>query len=101
MTAAGKATDRRPLRVLLVEHDEGDIELFLATLSSGGFDVEADVVAAAPEFSAALARSRYDIILSDYRLPQWTGMDALELLRDSGRDIPFILVTGALGEERA
>ena len=101
MTAANIWMPRRRLRVLLVEHDEGDIELLLATLSSGGFDVEADVVATATEFRKWLERSHYDVVLSDYRLPQWTGMDALRLLRESRRDTPFILVTGGLGEERA
>ena len=96
-----RLTRRRRLRILLVEHDECDIELCLAALSRGGFDVEADVVATSAEFSDALEYGRYDVVLSDYRLPQWTGMDALHTLRESGRDIPFILVTGALGEETA
>ncbi|HEV7992362.1 MAG TPA: response regulator, partial [Gemmatimonadaceae bacterium] len=101
MATAGNLKPRRTLRVLLVEHDEADIELCLAALASGGFEVEADVVTAAAAFSQALERSHYDVVLSDYRLAQWTGMEALQVLRDSKRDIPFILVTGALGEERA
>jgi PAS domain S-box-containing protein len=101
MTAPDTERHRPKLRVLLVEHDDGDIQLILAALSSGGFDAEADVVATEAEFSDLLARHRYDVILSDYRLPQWSGMDALQLQRDSKPDIPFILVTGALGEERA
>jgi PAS domain S-box-containing protein len=89
------------LRVLLVEHDDDDSALFLAALSSGGFDVDAHIIATAPEVRKALEQSRYDVVLSGYRLPGWTGMDALRLLRDSRCDTPFILVTGALDEERA
>lgn len=101
MTAPDACLTRRSLRVLLVEHDESDIELCLAALSRGGFDVEADAVATAADFTDALEYGHYDVVLSDYRLAQWTGMDALRTLRESGRHIPFILVTGALGEETA
>src|SRR5207245_8184066 len=51
--------------------------------------------------SLRLGANTYDIILADYRLPNWTGMDALKLLRHLGQDIPFLLVTGTLGEEAA
>ena len=101
MAAADSLERRRTLRLLLVEDDQGDVALCLAALASGGFDVDADVVTTVTDFRAALERSAYDVVLSDYRLPQWTGMDALRVLRDTRRDIPFILVSGALGEERA
>jgi len=58
-------------------------------------------VQTAQEFVERLSAKAYDVVLADYRLPGWTGMDALELLRQQGKEIPFILVTGALGEEMA
>jgi two-component system cell cycle sensor histidine kinase/response regulator CckA len=91
----------RPLRVLLVEDNPADIELCLRELKMAGYEVHADVVAAPEEFSQRLCGNDYDIVLADYRLPRWTGLEALEQLRQLGKDTPFLLVTGALGEEVA
>ena len=55
----------------------------------------------ARNFSQHLGRFPFDIVLADYRLPGWTGMDAFSAMRQAGRDVPFILVTGTLGEEVA
>jgi two-component system cell cycle sensor histidine kinase/response regulator CckA len=90
-----------PLSVLVVEHDSADAELSIAELRRAGFTVNADVVPTRPEMETALAAGSYDVVLADYRLPGWTGMDALAVLREGGFDIPLILVTGTLGEERA
>ena len=59
------------------------------------------MVALQEEFLAALQANTYDIVLADYRLPGWSGLDALEILRREGNDIPFILFTGTVGEETA
>ncbi len=91
----------KPLCVLIVEHTQADAELFVQELRKAGFDVHADVVATAEEFSERLRSTSYDAILTDYRLPNWTGMDALALLQQLGKDIPILLVTGTLGEEAA
>ncbi len=91
----------KPLFVLIVEHVQPDAELCVQELSKAGFEVRADVVATPEEFSERLRSTGYDVILADYRLPNWTGMGALALLQQLGKDIPILLVTGTLGEEAA
>jgi two-component system, sensor histidine kinase and response regulator len=89
------------LRLLLVEDSPADVELVLHALSKGGFDVSSDVVQTVEEFGWRIKAIRYDIILADYNLPQWSGMEALEILRRGNLDVPLIVVTGYLGEEKA
>jgi PAS domain S-box-containing protein len=86
---------------LLVEHDQNDIELCLLELKRAGFDPEIDVVQNEKEFSAHLLANPYDLVIADHRLPDWTGLDALQRLQELEKDIPLILVTGTLGEEKA
>ncbi len=90
-----------PLRVLLVEHYRSDADLCLQELKRAGFEVHCDIVQSPEEFSERMRSGTYDIVLADYQLPQWTGIDVLALLRQLGNEIPFLLVTGALGEEVA
>src|SRR2546427_7654419 len=90
-----------PVRVLILEHSGPDVELCLQELDRAGIPCEATVAGTREEFQALLALKTFDIVLSDYRLPDWTGMDALEALKNSGKEIPFLLVTGTLGEEAA
>ncbi|MGC2330926.1 MAG: PAS domain S-box protein [Candidatus Acidiferrales bacterium] len=90
-----------PLSVLLVEDNPADAELCLHTLDKSQFEIQCDVVTTADEFVRKLKQTTYDVILSDYNLGHWTGMDALELLRRVGYDIPLILVTAALGDQTA
>jgi two-component system cell cycle sensor histidine kinase/response regulator CckA len=90
-----------PLRVLLVEHDQNDVELCLLELKRAGFDPRMDVVQTEQGFSACLRDNLYDLVIADYRLPDWTGLDALLRLQELEKDIPLILVTGTLGEEKA
>jgi PAS domain S-box-containing protein len=92
---------RFPLNLLLVEDNPADAELCLHLLYKSQFEVRCDVVKTAEEFIDRLRATTYDIILSDYALGDWTGMDAFDLLRRGGSDIPFILVTAALGEQKA
>ena len=92
---------RRPLRVLLLEDNAADAELCLHQLHKAGLDFRADAVATPEEFEQWLRSKPCDIILADYQLPGWTALEALELLQELGKDIPFILVTGKLGEEFA
>ncbi len=89
------------LRVLLVEDVDDDAALILRALRKGVRPIEAERVQDARSFAAALETGTWDLILSDYSLPGFTGMDALQLLQASGQDLPFILVSGALGEELA
>jgi signal transduction histidine kinase len=93
----GTATDR-PLRLLLVEDSDDDAELVLRELRRGGFVPDVHRVTTRPEFKAALERSPWDAIVSDHTLPLYGGLEALADLRISGLDIPFILVSGTVGE---
>ncbi len=91
----------RPLRLLLVEDNPEDAELCLLELKKAGFEVSEDIVRTADEFAERVRSKPYDLVLADYRLPNWTGLGALEHLQRQELDIPFILVTGAMGEEAA
>ncbi len=89
------------MRLLLVEDNPADVELVLLALRKDGFDVSNDVVQTAEEFTLRIQATAYDLILADYNLPQWSGMEALALLRRENLDVPLIVVTGYLGEEKA
>jgi signal transduction histidine kinase len=99
-TNAG-ASERRPLRVLIVEDRPDDEELVVLALRRGGYDVIHERVDTAEAMSVALSRDSWDIVLSDYALPQFNGPAALALLRERGLDIPFIIVSGTVGDEAA
>jgi signal transduction histidine kinase len=92
--------NHRPLRVLHIEDSELDHELALAHLQRGGLDVQTVRVDTAVAFDAAL-KEDWDVILSDFNLPGFSGLTALEMLRTSKRLIPFILVSGEIGEDTA
>ncbi len=89
------------LHALLVEDNPLDAELVVRELERGGFEVSSDVVQTEEEFNQRIAAQPYDVVLADYSLPQWRGMEALEIVRKRGLDIPVILVTGSLGEVKA
>jgi PAS domain S-box-containing protein len=91
----------RRLRILLLEDDTSDAELETRALTTAGFEVVCDRVDDERNFAARLDTGAYDLILSDYNLPTFDGLRALQLLRARGLDLPFILVSGALGEENA
>ncbi|MBI2681839.1 MAG: response regulator [Acidobacteriales bacterium] len=90
-----------PLRVLVIEDSEADAELSLRELRRAGVTFESVLVANERAFLEQLRRGHCDLILSDYNLPGWSGMAAFEALRREGKDIPFILVTGSMGEQAA
>ena len=98
--AAGRRA-AEPVRVLVVEHNSADVDLCIAELRRSGINAIADVVQTREQFVEKIHAVQYDIVLSDYRLPQWTGIDALRVLKQFGVDVPFILVTGTIGEEGA
>jgi two-component system, cell cycle sensor histidine kinase and response regulator CckA len=89
------------LRALIVEDSEDDLELLLLHLKESGYQVKYTVVDGREQFRRALGKENFDAILSDYNLPGWSGLDAIRELRKSGKDIPFLLITGTLGEEAA
>ncbi len=86
------------LRVLHVEDNELDAELVSEALRRGGFSVSVVVVQEEAEFVEQLLSHHPEVVIADYNLPQWTGMEALDVLRRKGLDIPLILVSGALGD---
>ncbi len=89
------------IRVLHVEDNELDAELVAQALRKGGFSFSVVVVQTEAEFEQQLGLHRPDVVIADYNLPQWQGMEALEVLRREGLDIPLILVSGALGDVTA
>ena len=89
------------LRVLLVEDNADDALLCKRLLRTAYPGIRCDVVETPEEFAQQIRSTFYDVILSDYSLVSWTGVDAFNLMRTTGRDIPFILVTGALDDARA
>jgi len=88
------------IKVLLVEDNPDDADLVLRALRRGGFEPDWTRVDTEAEYLASL-RDGLALILSDFEMPQFNGIRALELLRQSGRDIPFIIVSGTIGEETA
>lgn len=86
------------LRVLLVEDSEDDAALTIHALRRAGYDPVVRRVETAAAMQAALAEP-WDVVLADYALPQFDAPSALHLLKDSGHTIPFIIVSGAVGEE--
>ena len=85
---------RHPMRLLLVEDDPHDAERVLHALEDAGYTITARRVETEAGFRAALEPAP-DLVIADYSLPQFDGLRALQLLRDTGLDIPFIVVTGA------
>jgi PAS domain S-box-containing protein len=93
--------DTKTLRMLYLEDTLSDFELCMRALQNGGVSAETSHVTTAEEFREQLTKSTFDIVLADYRVPGWTGLDAFRLLQSMQLDIPFILVTGSLGDELA
>ncbi len=84
----------KPLRVLIVDDSEDDTLLLIRGLSRGGFQPEFERVETPEGLAAALAKKSWDIIISDYAMPHFSGLAALSALHESGLDIPFLLVSG-------
>jgi signal transduction histidine kinase len=89
------------LQVLVVEDNPLDAALALRALHKDGFEVTADVVQDEAAFTSALRAHSPEVVLADYNLPGWKGMDALTVIRRERLDIPMILVSGALGDVTA
>src|SRR6266851_9573525 len=93
--------DRMPIQVLFIEDSEVDVELALRSLEQGGFDVSWECVQAEEELKRALSSHRPQAILSDFSMPGFDGMEALRLAKEMAPGVPFIFVSGTIGEERA
>ena len=90
-----------PVLILYLEDNARDAELVRDKLQQASLVCELRVVSDRAEYEAALAQTRFDLILSDYSLPDYDGMAALALARAKQPDVPFVLVSGTLGEEKA
>lgn len=88
-------------RVLIVEDSKADAALLIRELSQGRFKVVTDVVQTRQAFKKCLAEQKWDCVIADYRLPQFSALEALASLKESGIDIPFLIVSGVVGEEMA
>jgi PAS domain S-box-containing protein len=93
--------ENKPISILMIENDSIDAELCAFAFQKAGVSIRTDIVQTQEEFHLKMEKGRYDVILADYNLAGWTGLDAFEYTRRQGRDIPFILVTGAIGDEVA
>jgi DNA-binding NtrC family response regulator len=91
----------KAIRVLVVEDSEDDTQLAMLELGRGGFEPTCRRVQDAAGLKAALGEEPWDVVLCDFRLPSFSGVEALRLFRASGLDIPFIFVSGVIGEETA
>jgi phosphoserine phosphatase RsbU/P len=88
----------RPLKVLMIENSEDDAVLAAYELQRAGYDLTSHRVETGPDLAAALARETWDLILSDYNLPGFSGLHALHIVKDSGLNIPFLLRSGTISE---
>ena len=89
------------LRVLIVEDSEDDTHAMLRELQRGGHEVEHLRVETRPAMQTALSQGTWDLVLCDYTLPKFSARDALVTLQQSGMDLPFIIISGTIGEESA
>ena len=86
------------LRALILEDEPEDVELVLRALRQAGYEASGDVARTAEEFIDLVRENSYDVILANYKLPTWNGMESVEALRREGLDVPVIVVSGVLGD---
>ena len=91
----------KQLKVLLIEDSENDALLLIHELERKGFEPEYERVNNAEDLKAALADKKWELILSDYKMPSFNGLEALKIIRSYGLDTPFIIVSGSIGETMA
>ena len=89
------------LNVLLIEDSDDDALLLLRELNRGGFQVSYEQIQTAKDFQNSLRDLRWDVVISDYHLPHFNAPAALDILKESGIDLPFIVVSGTIGESLA
>src|SRR5450631_2545674 len=92
---------KRPLEVIHVEDCVADSELVHSVLLDNGLECRLHRVETMDDLEKALQESNWDLILSDCTLPQFSGMEALRMARTTRPDVPFIFVSGTIGEETA
>src|SRR5436305_10727112 len=95
------APNRQPIRILHLEDNPADARLCEYSLKEAGLEFILDTARTGKEFREKIQKNSYDMLLADYRLPDWNGLDAVRWCRAEGFTTPFILVTGTLGDELA
>src|SRR5216683_4340859 len=90
-----------PLCVLIVEDSEDDAVMVLRELKQAGYDVDFKRVDSSDALRSSLAARQWDLVISDFSMPRFSGTDALKLVRSSGSEAPFIFVSGTMGEDTA
>jgi two-component system cell cycle sensor histidine kinase/response regulator CckA len=101
ISPASPARGDKLLRLLYVEDSPLDVKLAAEVLRRAGYCLTVETVDQAALFRQRLEQGAYDIITCDFNLNSWTAMEALEILKESGKDIPFLLVSGTLADEVA
>ena len=94
-------TAGKPLRALIVEDSENDAVFLVRTLRGAGYALTFERVQTAPAMRAALESRGWDIVFSDHDMPGFSSQGALKTLRDTGMDLPFIIVSGSIADETA
>ena len=90
-----------PVRVLLIEDSEDDAALLVRERRRGGYDVTHERVDTSAAMTSALNKEKWDLVISDHSMPHFSGAAALKLLRQTESEVPFIFVSGTMGEEAA
>jgi PAS domain S-box-containing protein len=98
---AGHGVKYPPLQLLFVDDDRDDLELCLHGLEKSGLEFEAATALTREEFAQKLHEKAFDVVVADYRMKDWTGIDALALVKEVCPNVPLILLSGTLGEEIA
>ena len=89
------------LRALIVEDSEADAQLLMRQLMKAGYDVASTRIETAEEMRRVLDAETWDLIIADYSLPRFNAVEALALVREKGIDVPFIILSGTIGEVTA
>src|SRR5215471_4402326 len=95
------AAGRKPLRVLVADDSENDVVVLLHALRKAGYQPFYERVSTPSAMKKALEEQGWDVVISDYEMPGFGGFEALRLLQESGKDLPFILVSAVVSEETA
>jgi two-component system cell cycle sensor histidine kinase/response regulator CckA len=90
-----------PLRVLIVDDDTADVDLCIRDLTKSGINFSALRASTREDFTLKLRENVIDVVIADYRMKNWTGMDALGIVKEVAPSVPVILLSGTLGEELA
>ena len=91
----------KKLRVIIIEDSEFDAIIMAEVLEQGGYELDYERVETPDELKEALTNREWDLILSDYNLPDFNAPAALEIVKSTGLDLPFIIISGGIGEDVA